>query len=92
MDDRCENCGRVIAELRAEVDQLRGEFVCRFDEILKDLVDEVETRHLTLLANFETCSLNFVSDVDSRVRGLLDTLAERFQLPLDERGEKGPPH
>jgi len=52
MDDRCENCERVAAELRTEFDQLRKEFMRRV-EVIFDKTQE-EAKSSGLLADIET--------------------------------------
>jgi hypothetical protein len=82
MGDRCENCERVAAELRAEVDQLRKEFARRIEVIL----DKTEE----LLADIETKNLGLLADLDRCFRRLCDTLSERLQNP-SRRMDEGPP-
>jgi hypothetical protein len=93
MGDRCENCERVAAELRAEFDLLRQDFVRRIEVILdktEEVIDDVEANSSGLLANIETQNLGLLADVDRRFQRLLDTLSERLQNP-SRRMDEGPP-
>ena len=96
MDDRCENCERVAAELRTEFDQLRKEFMRRIEVIFdktQEAIDHVEAKSSGLLADIETKNLGLLADVDRRVQRLFDTLSERLQSPLQHRNENPPkPH
>ena len=75
MDDRCKNCERVAAELRAEFDRLRNEFVAR---------------NSALLADIEAKSLGLLAKIDLRVQRLFDTLSERLRLPPQRIDEEPP--
>jgi hypothetical protein len=84
MGDRCENCERVAAELRAEFDRLRNEFVHRIEVMLdktQAAIDYAEGRNSELLTDIETKNLGLLADIDRRVQRLFDTLSDRLQNP-----------
>jgi hypothetical protein len=93
MGDRCEDCERVAAELRAEFDQLRQDFVGRIEVILdktEETIDDVEANSSSLLADIKTTNLGLLADIDRRFQRLFDTLSERLQNP-SRRMDEGPP-
>jgi hypothetical protein len=96
MGDRCENCERAVAEMRAEFDQLRNDLVRRIEVLFdktQEAIDHVEAKSSGLLADIETKNLGLLADVDRRVQRLFDTLSERLQSPLQHRNEDPPkPH
>jgi hypothetical protein len=85
MSDRCEKCEQVAAELRAEFDLLRQDFVRRIEVILDktgEAIDDVEARNLGLIA-----------DIDRRMQRLFDRFSERLRLPPQRIDEEPPrPH
>jgi hypothetical protein len=94
-DDRLERCERLIADLRAEFEQLRPreEFVREVKEIVHAIVEDVEAKNSDLLTNIEQRSLGLLADVDRRVQRLFDTLSERLRLPPQRTDEEPPrPH
>jgi hypothetical protein len=101
MGDRCENCERAVAEMRAEFDRLRKEVMCRIEVIFdktqieaifdktQEAIDHVEAKSSALLADIETKNLGLLADVQR----LFDTLSECLQSPLQHRNEDSPkPH
>jgi hypothetical protein len=78
-------CEQVAAELRAEFDLLRQDFVRRIEVILDktgEAIDDSEARNLGLIA-----------DIDRRMQRLFDRFSERLRLPPQRKDEEPPrPH
>src|SRR5262245_52399439 len=97
MGYRCENCEKIVAELRAELraefDQLRNDFVRRIEEIFdrtQAAIDEVEAQSSAAVAEVNAQNRGLLGDIDRRVQRLFDRLSERLHLP-PQRTDEGPP-
>ncbi len=93
-DDRCERCERLIAELRAEFEQLRDsreELMCKVEEIVQSISEDVEAKTSALLTKIEQRTLGLLADVHRSVQRLFDTLSERLRLPWQRTDEEPPP-
>ena len=86
MGNRCENCERAVAELRAEYDQLRQDFMHRVEDVL----DQVVAKSSVLLTNMEAKNVDLLAGVDRRVRRLFETLSKRLHLPPRPMNEEPP--
>jgi ElaB/YqjD/DUF883 family membrane-anchored ribosome-binding protein len=93
-DDRCERCERLIADLRAEFEQLRDsreELMCKVEEIVQSISEDVEAKTSALLTKIEQRTLGLLADVHRSVRHMIDTLSERLRLPWQRTDEEPPP-
>lgn len=92
-DDRCERCERLIADLRAEFEQLREpreELMREVREIAEAIVEDVAVKSSALLTKIEQRTRGLLADVDRNVKRLFDALSERLLLP-PRRTDKEPP-
>jgi hypothetical protein len=93
MKDGCERCERLIAELRAEFEQLRDSreaLMRKVEEIVQSISEDVEAKTSALVTSVEQRTLGLLADVDRSVQRLFDTLSERLLLP-PERIDEEPP-
>jgi alpha-L-fucosidase len=84
MKDGCERCERLIADLRAEFEQLREprkELMREVKEIVEAIIEDVVAKNSALLTKIEQRTLGLLADVDRSVQRMFDTLSDRLRLP-----------
>ena len=90
MKDDCCRCERLIADLRAEFEQLREPRKELMREV-KEIAEAIGEKNSALLTKIEQQTFGLLADVDRSVQRLFDTLSERLLLPPQRTDEEPPP-